>query len=70
MAAEKFDDLNALQERISAAWDRMQNTDIRLELGEAWMMCSDCGGKLFSFDGHQDAERRCPYMRHGKCDPK
>lgn len=32
----------------------------RLAMGEAYMMCNDCRGKLYSFDGHQDSSRDCP----------
>ncbi len=32
----------------------------RLELGEAWMWCSDCMSKLYSFDGKEDSARKCP----------
>lgn len=42
----------------------------RLYLGEAWMLCNQCGGKLYSFDGNSDASHDCPYQRGGKCDPK
>ena len=42
----------------------------RRAVGHAWMMCSDCGGKLYDFDGHIDASRKCPYMKHGKCEPQ
>lgn len=37
----------------------------RLLMGEAFMMCSDCGGKLYSFDGDQDRGRPCPHPQ--KC---
>lgn len=37
----------------------------RLQLGEAFMHCSDCGGKLYSFDGDQDRARPCPHPK--KC---
>ena len=44
---------------------------VRLLMGEAWMMCRDCNGKLFSFDGEEDASRSCPYRgRDGKCNPR
>ena len=33
----------------------------RLELGEAWMWCSDCMSKLYSFDGTEDDARKCPH---------
>lgn len=33
----------------------------RLESGEAWMRCVDCGARLYSFDGPEDASRKCPY---------
>ena len=35
-------------------------TNDRLSLGHAWMMCSDCGAKLYDFDGHRDKDIRCP----------
>lgn len=37
----------------------------RLELGEAWMWCSDCMSKLYSFDGNEDSSRKCPHPQ--KC---
>lgn len=43
----------------------------RLDLGEAWMWCSECGSKLYSFDGIKDQERGCPYRNNqGECVPK
>jgi hypothetical protein len=40
----------------------------RLAMGEAHMMCNDCGAKLYSFDGNKDASRSCPYIEsNGKC---
>lgn len=42
-------------------------TNGRLAMGEAWMMCEECGAKLYSFAGTQDASRPCPKMRNGKC---
>lgn len=42
----------------------------RLEMGNAWMMCSECGGKLYDFDGHEDASRQCPFKQNGKCEPR
>ncbi len=45
------------------------NRDIRLAAGEAHMMCRDCGAKLYSFDGNEDADRSCPYMKNGVCEP-
>ena len=41
----------------------------RLASGEAYMMCDECGAKLYSFDGKEDSSRPCPYKRHGQCDP-
>ncbi len=49
--------------------ERNRTTE-RLYLGEAWMMCNDCGGKLWSFDGDQDGSRGCPYLRDGTCQPR
>jgi hypothetical protein len=37
------------------------NKLFRLELGEAWMWCSDCMSKLYSFDGTEDDARKCPH---------
>lgn len=37
----------------------------RLDLGEAWMWCSDCMNKLYSFDGSEDSSRKCPHPQ--KC---
>lgn len=48
--------------------DAYYSPEIRLSLGEAYMMCNQCGAKLYSFDGDTDASRNCPYMRYGKCD--
>ena len=41
----------------------------RLELGEAWMMCRECGARLYSFDGHEDLDKSCPYVKgdRGEC---
>lgn len=33
----------------------------RQMMGEAYMMCNDCGAKLWSFDGKEDKDIRCPY---------
>lgn len=45
--------------------------EIRLSLGEAWMMCNECGARLYSFDGYEDKDRRCPYKTgpFGDCVP-
>lgn len=37
--------------------------EIRLSLGEAWMYCSDCNAKLYSFDGVKDTCRKCPHPK-------
>lgn len=48
-----------------------QNNDrpARLQAGEAWAMCSECGAKLHSFDGYKDIGLSCPYKRdeQGNC---
>jgi len=36
------------------------NKPIRLIMGEAYMYCSDCMAKLYSFDGNEDKSRHCP----------
>lgn len=41
----------------------------RLEGGHAWMICNECGGKLYDFDGNEDKDTRCPYRKNGKCEP-
>jgi hypothetical protein len=50
--------------------DEQQNEDETLqilrELGEAWMWCSDCMSKLYSFDGTEDSARKCPHP--SKCE--
>ncbi len=48
----------------------LERTARRLEAGEAYMICNECGGKLYSFDGSRDADRSCPYRRDGKCQPR
>jgi hypothetical protein len=47
----------------------VNRSEIRLAMGEAWMHCNECGGKLWSFDGDEDASRGCPYKRSGRCEP-
>jgi hypothetical protein len=39
--------------------DYERRMKIRRILGEAWMMCKDCGAKLYSFDGFEDSSRHC-----------
>lgn len=41
----------------------------RLENGNAWMMCNECGAKLYDFDGDEDRGRPCPYKKNGRCNP-
>lgn len=38
--------------------------EIRREMGEAYMRCRDCGARLYSFDGTQDADEPCPYGKN------
>ena len=47
-------------------------TENRLTLGEAYMLCNECGAKLYSFDGNKDADKPCPYIKdsRGKCTDK
>lgn len=42
-------------------------SSIRLALGEAYMICNECGSRLYSFYGTQDANRSCPKKRNGQC---
>ena len=41
----------------------------RLQAGNAWRMCSECGAKLGEMYGHQDIGTPCPYVRgeKGQC---
>jgi len=43
--------------------DKEQSDDRppRLRMGEAYMMCHDCGARLYSFDGNDDKSTGCPY---------
>ena len=51
--------------------ERIDPKAARMVLGEAWMMCGECNGKLFSFDGETDGVRPCPYKgKDGKCNPR
>ena len=43
----------------------MENEN-RLQGGEAWMYCSDCMCKLYSFDGNMDQSGPCPTKQ--KCE--
>jgi ribosomal protein L37E len=40
---------------------------LRLLLGEAYMMCNECGSRLWSFDGNKDSCVKCPYKEDNKC---
>lgn len=44
----------------------------RLQMGEAYMMCRECGARLYSFDGDVDQSRSCPYEKgpKGECTDK
>jgi len=48
------------EEREQEARD---NRPDRLKMGEAFMMCNDCGARLHSFDGYQDKGINCPYEK-------
>ncbi len=41
----------------------------RFYFGEAWMMCRECGARLYSFDGNEDKDKNCPYKKDykGQC---
>ena len=43
------------------------NREARLEVGEAYLMCNECGSRLWSFDGKKDTDRSCPYKVNNKC---
>jgi len=38
----------------------------RLEVGNAWMWCNECGAKLYEFDGDDDKDKACPYVKDSK----
>lgn len=42
----------------------------RLEFGNAWLICNECGAKLKEFEGHKDLDRSCPFKRNGHCEPR
>lgn len=49
----------------------MTNQDKRLKSGEAYMICNECGSKLWSFYGRRDEDRPCPYKNvRGECEPE
>lgn len=50
----------------------MTKKEARLKSGEAHMICLDCMGKLYSFDGHEDKMKPCPYKKdaNGNCTGK
>lgn len=39
----------------------MTHHENRLANGWAHMICSDCGAKLYDFDGFKDQDVRCPW---------
>lgn len=46
-----------------------------LATGEVYVMCNECGGKLWSVDAmpgeRHDRDRKCPFRnRFGDCEPK
>jgi hypothetical protein len=54
-----------MEEDLDQEFDRVE---ARLASGEAYMMCNECGAKLWSFDGNRDADRTCPYKHvEGMC---
>lgn len=50
----------------------MDYTENRLSLGHAYMMCNECGCKLYDIDGYKDLSRKCMYKKdeEGKCTDK
>ena len=44
------------------------NTESRHEIGEAYVVCVECGARLWSEDGDKDIESLCPYRTSdGSC---
>jgi len=58
-----------MQENETETGTEQVEKPLRLKMGEAYMMCSECGARLYSFDGYEDTSRHCPYKRNGKCEP-
>lgn len=54
-------------EPIGSDQETESKIPLRLQMGEAYMMCENCGAKLYSFDGYQDASRKCPFWKNGQC---
>lgn len=44
-------------------------TKSRLALGHGYMICRECGAKLYDIDSHKDMDRSCPYKKDykGRC---
>lgn len=62
------DSSGPIQEPVPGATGVEINSPARLELGEAWMWCSDCMSKLYSFDGNMDRSRKCPHPKQCEAD--
>lgn len=46
-----------------------RRTENRLTLGIAYVLCNQCGGKLWEDEGHADKAINCPYLKGGICEP-
>ena len=64
-----FDSTGVDPHKVSEDYWSDGKTKRRLMAGNAWMMCNDCGAKLYEFEGYRDEDKPCPYMRHGECEP-
>ena len=49
--------------------EKLTPAEIRWSNGHAWMMCEDCGAKLYDFDGNMDKSMRCPTPNKPPCAP-
>jgi hypothetical protein len=50
---------------------QLSPAEIRNALGEAYVMCNQCGARLWSTEGYEDFGITCPYPKgpKGECQP-
>lgn len=44
----------------------------RLEMNNGWMICNECGAKLYDINYPKDLDKSCPYIKgdKGECTDK
>ena len=50
------------EEKKTVSWSDLSPQERRNAMGEAHVMCNDCGARLFSEEGVEDRGMRCPYV--------